>query len=168
MASRGRPWAVFLGSTLAFGAQCLLAATGGQFLKLLPPRTLSIGAGLLFLVFSLWTWFQHSETPQWESDRASEVRGFWTVLGRSFLAIFLAEWGDATQLATASLAAQSTSFWTVVIASMLALCSVAALAVLAGAYLKATLPVRKLKQVASLLFGIFGAYFLWRAVFGVF
>ena len=55
----------------------------------------------------------------------------WKLVGSTFLAIFLAEMGDKTQLATMSLAAGS-SRWAVFAGSALALVATSAVAVLAG------------------------------------
>ncbi|MEZ4302502.1 MAG: TMEM165/GDT1 family protein [Polyangiaceae bacterium] len=56
----------------------------------------------------------------------------WKLFGSTFLAIFLAEMGDKTQLATLSFASSGSSRWTVFAASAAALVATSAIAVMAG------------------------------------
>jgi putative Ca2+/H+ antiporter (TMEM165/GDT1 family) len=83
----------------------------------------------------------------------------WKLLGSTFLAIFLAEMGDKTQLATMSLAAGS-SRWTVFAGSALALVATSAVAVLAGEAVSRLVSPLWLKRAAGLVFVVMGAWFL--------
>jgi len=56
----------------------------------------------------------------------------WEIFASTFGAVFIAELGDKTQIATLSLSAGNTSKWTVFAGSALALCATPAIAVLAG------------------------------------
>jgi len=56
----------------------------------------------------------------------------WKLLASTFVAIFVAELGDKTQLAALSLSAGSSSKWAVFFGSALALVATSAIAVLAG------------------------------------
>ncbi len=50
LATRFRPWPVFLGTALALTIQSLVALAAGKLLSMLPARPVHVGAGLLFLV----------------------------------------------------------------------------------------------------------------------
>lgn len=78
----------------------------------------------------------------------------------TFAAIFLAEIGDKTQLATLSLAAGGSSRWIVFAASALALVATSAIAVLAGGALGRAIPPVWLKRGAGALFLVLGLLFL--------
>ena len=80
----------------------------------------------------------------------------------TFGAIFLAEIGDKTQLATLSLAAGGRSRLAVFAGAALALTCTSALAVLAGEGLTKVVPPVWLHRGAGVLFLVLGALFLLR------
>jgi Ca2+/H+ antiporter, TMEM165/GDT1 family len=84
----------------------------------------------------------------------------WKLLGSTFLAIFLAEIGDKTQLATLSLAAGGSSRWVVFAGSALALVATSAIAVVAGEALSRAIPPIWLRRAAGALFLVLGVIFL--------
>ena len=86
----------------------------------------------------------------------------WKLFGTTFLAIFLAEMGDKTQLATLS-AASAGSRWVVFAAAALALVSTTLIAVLAGEALTRVIPPVWIKRAAGTLFIVLGVLYLWGA-----
>jgi putative Ca2+/H+ antiporter (TMEM165/GDT1 family) len=74
----------------------------------------------------------------------------------AFLVVFVAEWGDLTQLATAALQARYQRPVPVLVASTLALWSVSALAVVVGNRLGALLPRRPLELAAAGITAVIG------------
>lgn len=84
----------------------------------------------------------------------------WKLFASTFLAIFLAEIGDKTQLATMSLAAGGTSRWTVFAAAALALVATSAIAVIAGEAVTRVVPAIWIRRAAGLLFVVLGVVFL--------
>jgi Ca2+/H+ antiporter, TMEM165/GDT1 family len=84
----------------------------------------------------------------------------WKLFGSTFAAIFLAEVGDKTQLATLSLAAGGSSRWAVFAGSALALVATSAIAVLAGEALSRAIPPVWVKRGAGALFIVLGIVFL--------
>ncbi len=84
-----------------------------------------------------------------------------------FLAVFLAELGDKTQLAAALFAAEGgRSPWTVFFAASAALVASTAIAVAAGAYLRARLESWPLELIAGGLFIALGAWMIGRHLLG--
>jgi putative Ca2+/H+ antiporter (TMEM165/GDT1 family) len=161
LAVRRRPLPVFLGAAAAFVVQSFIAVAFGGVLSLLPGRAVRVGAGLLFLGFawSMWT-REEEELPAVES---SDDAGFARAAAASFAVIFVAEWGDMTQLATATLAARHGRPLTVFLGSTAALWCVAALAVGAGRRLKASFDPRPLERAAAVLFALVGLFFLFKS-----
>lgn len=86
----------------------------------------------------------------------------WKLFASTFAAIFVAELGDKTQLATLSLSAGGTSRWTVFAASALALVATSAIAVAAGEVVARVVPPIWIRRVAGLVFVAMGAMFLFR------
>jgi putative Ca2+/H+ antiporter (TMEM165/GDT1 family) len=84
----------------------------------------------------------------------------WKLFASTFAAIFFAEIGDKTQLATLSLAAGGSSRWVVFAGSALALIATSAIAVVAGEALSRTIPPIWLKRGAGALFIVLGVLFL--------
>jgi putative Ca2+/H+ antiporter (TMEM165/GDT1 family) len=84
--------------------------------------------------------------------------GFGAAFAGSFGLIALAEWGDLTQLATASLAAGSKSPASVGIGAWLALASVAAIAATFGRQLVARIPLQKVNYVGAAIFAALAAW----------
>ena len=84
----------------------------------------------------------------------------WKLFASTFAAIFLAEIGDKTQLATLSLAAGGSSRWVVFAGSALALVATSAIAVVAGEALTRAIPPVWIKRGAGVLFIVLGVLFL--------
>ena len=161
LAVRRSPVPVFAGAAAAFAVQCFIAVAFGGVLSLLPARAVRMGAGLVFLGFA-WTMWNREEEEVPEVAAAKGEPSFARSAAAAFAVIFVAEWGDLTQLATATLAARHGRPLTVFLASTAALWSVAALAVAAGRRLKAGFDPRPLERFAAALFALAGVYFLLR------
>jgi putative Ca2+/H+ antiporter (TMEM165/GDT1 family) len=84
----------------------------------------------------------------------------WKLFGSTFVAIFLAELGDKTQLATLSLAAGSRSKWAVFAGSAIALVATSAIAVGAGEAIARLVPPIWIRRAAGVLFLALGVLFL--------
>ena len=84
----------------------------------------------------------------------------WKTLASTFGAVFIAELGDKTQLATMSMSAGTPSKGTVFVASALALCTSSALAVLAGGVVSRLISPVWLRRIAGAVFVVLGILFL--------
>ncbi|HEX4386873.1 MAG TPA: TMEM165/GDT1 family protein [Myxococcales bacterium] len=150
LAARGRPVQVFLGSCAAFAVQGLVAVALGSLAAKLPPQAIRYLAAAMFLGFGLWLLFSPVE-PDEKQAPLSKNRA----LAQSFVLVFLAELGDATQLGTAALVARLDNRWSVYAGSTLALWAVALLAVSIGGTVGAKLPKKALRKTAGALFCVF-------------
>lgn len=165
MATRGRPFAIFLGVAVAFVVQTAIAVAFGSLIGMLPERWVHLGAGILFLGFAAHTWFHHDEEEAKAEEETPSISGrtkFLKSTWKAFLVIFIAEWGDLTQLATASIAAHyHDSLFTVFWAATLALWAVTAVAVFIGHKVKHVIHASLLKKISTLVFIAVGIYFIW-------
>ncbi len=87
----------------------------------------------------------------------------WKLLATTFGAVFIAELGDKTQLATLSFAASGSSRWVVFLGSAAALVCTSAIAVFAGEAITKVVSPRMLQRAAGFLFLIIGAWILYNA-----
>jgi putative Ca2+/H+ antiporter (TMEM165/GDT1 family) len=88
----------------------------------------------------------------------------WKIFATIFAAVFIAELGDKTQLATMLFAADKTvSKYTVFIAASAALIVASAIGVLAGSLLSEYIDEKYLHYIAGTGFIIIGAYTLYNA-----
>lgn len=154
LATRHRAWPVFLGTSLALSVQSVVAVVAGSLLARLDPRYVHIGAGALFVVCAVAMWLRK---PDDKDEAAEQSAGFWRALWTTFAVIFIAEWGDLTQLGTAALQARYHDWLTVMLASIAALWSVAAIAVFVGNRAGKLLDARVTQKVAAVVFAIVGA-----------
>jgi putative Ca2+/H+ antiporter (TMEM165/GDT1 family) len=165
MATRGKPLAIFLGVAGAFVIQSIIAVGFGSLIGTLPERWVHLGAGIMFIGFAVHTWFHHEEEEadtEIETPTISGRTKFLKAAWKAFVVIFIAEWGDLTQLATASVAAHyHESLLTVFLAATLALWSVTALAVFVGHRVKHAIHPAILKKIGTLVFTLVGVYFIW-------
>jgi Ca2+/H+ antiporter, TMEM165/GDT1 family len=157
LAAQRHPWGVWAGVCAAYVVQNLVAVLFGSFLGLLPPHWIHMGAGALFLVFALVMIFK--EEKKGASSPRSRDR-FWKTAWTAFLVIFVAEWGDLTQLATATLVAKTRHPLTVFLASTSALWTVSALFVALGHHSKRFIRPRLLQWTAAAAFALVGILLL--------
>ncbi len=133
LGSRYRPSWVFAGIATAFAVHVGLAIAAGSLLGLLPHRPLEIIVALLFAAGAVVLLRgRHGDD---ESDQM-EVRGgepgFWRVAATGFMVVLVAEFGDLTQIATATLAARYHDPVSVGVGATLALWAVGGLAIIGG------------------------------------
>jgi Ca2+/H+ antiporter, TMEM165/GDT1 family len=154
LATRHRALPVLLGAAAALTVQSAVAVVAGSLLSLLPPRAVHVGSGVLFLVSAIVMWVRHDDEAAPGDDGAQT--GFGKSLWMSFSMVFLAEWGDLTQIATAGFAARTGKPVVVFCAATAALWAVSALAVLIGNRAGRMLNPTLTKRVAAILFALIG------------
>ena len=90
--------------------------------------------------------------------------GFWRVATRSFVVLFVAEFGDLTQLATANLAARYHDPVTVGVGAVLGLWAVGALAIIGGSQLLRIVPFGWITRIAAVVMGALAVVSLVAAI----
>jgi putative Ca2+/H+ antiporter (TMEM165/GDT1 family) len=156
--ARHRLGPVLAGVAAGYAASNLLSVLiGGVLGAALPTRAIGIGGGLLFLAFAVWNYVggdgDGEDGDEDEADRAAA--GARTVVASVAVAMFVAELGDKTMLATATLAAQGNPVLTWIGATV-GICLSGAVGVLLGRTVGARLPEHAIRLGSSLLFAVFG------------
>jgi Ca2+/H+ antiporter, TMEM165/GDT1 family len=151
MGSRYRPGYVFAGAGAAFAVHVVLAVVAGSLLGLLPHRPVEVFVGVLFIVGAVILWRQRRDAGD-EFAVGQEARNrFLPVAAMAFAVVFVAEFGDLTQIVTAALAVRYHDPLAVGIGSVLALWLAAGLAIIAGRSLLRVVPMVWVTRAAALL-----------------
>lgn len=149
LGSRYRPAWVFAGVAAAFAAHVGLALAAGSLLALIPHRPLEIVVAALFALGAVLLLRGKHESSDEYVELHGKEPGFWRVAWTSFAVILVAEFGDLTQIATATLAARYHDPLSVGIGAVLALWAVAALAIVGGRGLLKVMPLTWITRIAA-------------------
>jgi Ca2+/H+ antiporter, TMEM165/GDT1 family len=161
MATKGRPLLVWLGAAAAFGVHVAIAVTVGVALfTVLPRQAVDAVVAGLFLFGAAYAWWEGTRTKTQLTAREASRHG---VVLTAFIVIFVAEWGDLTQILTANLAARYHSPLSVAVGSVLALWSVAALAVTGGQALMRFFDVVTIRKVTAVCLVVLAGFSAWSA-----
>lgn len=160
LSTRYRPRPVLLGVAAAFAVQCVIAATAGGVLTLLPRRAVEAVVAVLFAIGAALLIKESlgADDDDVELAAARENAPFGRVVATSFGVLFAAEWGDASQIATAGLVARHRGVAHAVatgVGAWLALVAIAALAVVAGKLVVRRVPLHLVHRGAGVLFAVF-------------
>jgi putative Ca2+/H+ antiporter (TMEM165/GDT1 family) len=142
LSTRYRPLPVYVGVVTAFGAQCLIAVLAGTLIARLPRQPVELVAAALFAIGAVVLVRgahrgepSEEETKQEYAGKIADPRPGWRSATASFLILFTAEWGDLSQLLTASLVASGRPALPVFLGSWLGLAVVSGAAILLGRWL---------------------------------
>lgn len=151
LSSRGRPASVWTGAAGAFLIHVVIATTIGVGLfALFPHRVVDAIVAALFAAGAVFAFIESGREDEVALvDREAMTHRQVTVT--AFVVIFIAEWGDLTQILTANLAAHYHSALSVGVGATLALWTVAALAVLFGQGVLRYVPVRHVRQFTGVV-----------------
>ena len=161
MATKGRPRQVWLGAAGAFLVHVVIAVTVGVALfALLPKQAVDAVVAGLFLAGAAYAWREGVKDETTLAQKEASQHG---VVVTAFIVIFLAEWGDLTQILTANLAARYHSPISVGVGSLLALWGVAALAVASGQTLLRFISVTTIRKITAVVLVALAGYSAWTA-----
>ena len=166
LSSRGRPSAVWLGAAAAFLVHVVIAVTiGVGMFHILPEWAVESVVAVLFLFGAVMAFREaragvDDEEELIEKETASHTR----VGTTAFFVVFIAEWGDLTQILTANMAAKYGSPLWVAVGAALALWAVAGIAVVGGQTLLKYLPVTTLRKVMGCVLLVLAAWSAYLAL----
>jgi putative Ca2+/H+ antiporter (TMEM165/GDT1 family) len=164
LATRYRPLLVWLGVSSAFAVQTVVAVTLGGLIGRLPRTPVEIFAGLMFVAGGLILIrgaakadAEEAETEQeFETKAKPGIHGL-RVVGTSFLVLFVAEWGDLSQLLTAGLVVKYEDPVSVGVGAFVALATVSALGALLGRALLTRIKLATVRRVGGSVCLLLGA-----------
>lgn len=163
---------VFAGVTAALAAMTVLSVIFGQILSVLTQGSkeyVHYAEIVLFIAFGLkllYDGWKMSDKPDEEViDEAKEAvekaeldskqKSPWSILLKSFVLTFIAEWGDRTQIATIALAASNNAIG-VTLGAILGHSICAAIAVIGGKLIAGRISEKQITFLGGILFIIFG------------
>jgi putative Ca2+/H+ antiporter (TMEM165/GDT1 family) len=168
MSTRGRPFTVWIGAAAAFALHVVIAVTIGVALfHLLPARALDAFVAAMFLFGAALAVREGVKGRQQVRDEEiveREVASHRRIAVTAFLVIFLAEWGDLTQILTANLAAHYHDALSVGVGAVLALWAVAGLAVLSGQSLLRLVNITTVRFATAVVLTGLAGWAVWEAV----
>ena len=171
LGTRYRAGHVWLGVAAAFAVHVGLAVTVGGLLTLAPRSVIDGVSAALFLggaAWMVWSGAHEENEPGPDAARLGAPpptlrRVFFT----SFAVVFVGEWGDVTQITTATFVAHYHRPLIIGTAALLAMWAVSGLAVFGGAKLLARVPARWIRLGGTVTLTMLGIYSLAQAVRGL-
>jgi putative Ca2+/H+ antiporter (TMEM165/GDT1 family) len=161
LGTRYRPLYVWTGAAAAFTVHMAIAVTAGQLLSLLPHHLVDGIVAALFLAGAAYLWISsfHQQRPEGtdEARQGGPPASFLRIAGTSFGVVFLAEWGDITQITAANLAARGYPL-AVFVGAVLGLWLIAALAVNLGAKSLDLIPMAWVRRITATILLALGIY----------
>lgn len=160
LAARHRHWPVILGAITAFLALNTLAVLFGAGVAAWVPERIMAGlVSLLFAAFGIHALYKQVDD---ESEDAVEMSGHGIFI-TTLVLIFVAEFGDKTQIAVAGLAGSFDPL-PVWLGATAALVMVSILGVWAGRTVLQRLPLLWLHRISGAIFLLFAFLAAWRAL----
>ena len=169
LGTRYRPSWVWAGAAAAFTVHMAIAVTVGQLLALLPDRVVQAVVAALFIAGSGYLWLTSLRREEHEgvdaARQGARSASFARVAGTSFTIVFLAEWGDITQITAANLAARYDPVL-VFAGGTLGLWAVAGVAVSVGAKSLDLIPMAWVQRITGAILLALGVYTAVLAITG--
>jgi putative Ca2+/H+ antiporter (TMEM165/GDT1 family) len=160
LAARHRHWPVLAGAVLAFallnGIAVAFGAAAGRWL---PEQYVAIAVAVLFAGFGIRSLLAQDD----DGEEAVEEKSGHGIFVTTFLMIFLAEFGDKTQLAVAGLGAAEPPL-PVWLGATLALAATSAIGIWAGRTVLQKVPQRTMHRIGGVLFLCFAAVAAFKAL----
>jgi len=160
LSTRYPGWPVFVGVAAAFVVQTVVAVAAGGLISLLPPRPVHAFTAVMFAIGAVLMLRSKSEAAEEEREVTAELAdepptaSFRRAALTSFGVLFAAEWGDLSQVLTASFAAKYGDAAAVFIGALLALWVVGGLAIIGGRALLRVVPLDWVRRAAAVAFGV--------------
>lgn len=164
LATRYRPLLVWVGVAAAFLVQTVVAVLFGGLISRLPETPVHILVAVLFFVAGILLIrgagqadAEEAETEEEFSGKATADASGWKAVSASFVILFLAEWGDLSQLATAGFVARRGEPFSVGVGAFVALAVVSGLGALLGRALLKRLRLAVIRRTGGVICLVFAA-----------
>lgn len=159
LATRYRPLWVWIGVGTAFLVQTVVACTAGGLIAQLPRRPVEAFVAVLFAVGGVLLLRGASKADEEEAEAEEEFSGklgassgtatAWRSIVASFAVLFVAEWGDLSQLLTAGLVVRTSNPVSVFVGAWLALLLISALGAALGRVLLKRVRLATIRRVGG-------------------
>jgi putative Ca2+/H+ antiporter (TMEM165/GDT1 family) len=163
MSTRARPSSIVIGASSGFVVQMGIAVGAGGLLTLLPAHVKDLIVGLLFLGGAAYLLLSREskaeETGSHEAmaeHASTRLREIVTAFG----VIFIAEFGDLTQIQAANFTVKTHQPLEVFLAGSLAMISVSFIGAYGGQQLQRVVPLKWIRLAGGLIFAGLGLYTL--------
>lgn len=168
LATRGKPMAVWFGAAGAFVVHVVIAVTVGVVLfRVVPHRTIEGLVAGIFFCGALLALREVARERRGQDGRKrlieTEVASRRQTVLTAFAVIFIAEWGDLTQILTANLAVHYHSPVSVGLGALAALWTVAAIAVMGGKGMPRFVSVVTIRTATAVVLLVLAALSAWSA-----
>ena len=150
--------AITVATALMLLVWTLLGETAGA---LIPQFWLNITAGMLFIIFGLWALKTDDHQVIEDEDKVKSKESHYGPFMTVAITFFLAELGDKTLLATATIAAQQHDFFQVWIGATIGMLAADAIGLFLGKALKGRISEKFLSYATAAIFILTGIYTLW-------
>jgi putative Ca2+/H+ antiporter (TMEM165/GDT1 family) len=158
LASQGKLKNIFAGAAAAFLTQSIISILLGQILALFPQAIVELVAGTSFIYFSYSFWRQsHKSLDIKLNNRDISAQAVFSI-------VFMAEFGDVSQLAIAASAAESRSKLSVFILAVTVFWIVTGIALWLGHNLTRLFKPSIIQKTGSLAFFVIGLVLLFRVL----
>jgi putative Ca2+/H+ antiporter (TMEM165/GDT1 family) len=156
LATRYRPLAVWVGVGLAFAVQTVVAVTLGRVVAELPHRPVTAFAAAMFLLGGIVLLRGARKADQEEAETEAEFAGKCEpgvtglrAVTTSFVILFVAEWGDLSQLLTAGLVVRGGHPISVFVGAWAGLLLVSGIGAVAGRWLLGRVRLATVRRVGG-------------------
>jgi len=169
LSTRYRARAVFAGAAVAFLLQAAIAVGLGSVITLLPGRIVAGAVAVLFGVGAVLLIRESLEESDKTSPNGADMRAATPMLkaaGASFVLLFTAEWGDASQVTAIGVAAHYDHPVMVFLGAFLALMAVTTLALVIGKKIRDRVPAHFIQRGAAAVFVVFAIIAAVEAIAG--
>jgi putative Ca2+/H+ antiporter (TMEM165/GDT1 family) len=161
MSTRARPSSIVIGASAGFIVQMGIAVGAGGLLTLLPIHVKDVIVAVLFLGGAGYLLLSREEAQESAGEHEAMSERSATRLkeiSTAFTVIFLAEFGDLTQIQAANLTVKTHQPLEVFLAGSIALVCVSFLGAFGGQYLQRYVPLRWIRYGGGLIFLGLGIY----------
>jgi Ca2+/H+ antiporter, TMEM165/GDT1 family len=165
MSTRARSISVALGASAAFLVQMGIAVGAGGLLTLLPVHVKDVIIAVLFLGGGGYLLFSKEETSTAHGEQEAAKERSSTRMKEivtAFTVVFIAEFGDLTQIQAANFTIKTHQPLEVYLAGSLALLCVSFLGAYGGQFLQRVMPIKWIRRAGGVIFAVLGIYTLIR------